>query len=153
MKRTRFIERDLGAAISQAKRTSTGESWRGRGVTCRREPWEAYYQWIKIPTESFFQQAILLKDEAIRLRPTFHLRLTFLSSAQFYHSECNVYLLADAILPCYSLNLTVLIIMSPRANMLPTKPYISIYSTAYISQTSLFHARHNPNRTYALYNR
>lgn len=76
----------------------------------------------KFPVNHFYNtQAILLKEEAIRLRPTFHLRLTFMSSTQFYHSKFNVYLSADAILPCYHLNHAGLIIISPRANMLPTK--------------------------------
>lgn len=76
----------------------------------------------KFPVNRFYNtQAILLKEEAIRLRPTFHLRLTFMSSTQFYHSKFNVYLSADAILPCYRLNRAGLIIISPRANMLPTK--------------------------------
>lgn len=76
----------------------------------------------KFPVNRFYNiQAILLKEEAIRLRPTFHLRLTFMSSTQFYHSKFNVYLSADAILPCYHLNHAGLIIISPRANMLPTK--------------------------------
>lgn len=76
----------------------------------------------KFPVKRFYNtQAILLKEEAIRLRPTFHLRLTFMSSTQFYHRECNAYLSADAILPCYHLNRAGLIIISPRANMLQHK--------------------------------
>lgn len=70
----------------------------------------------KFPVKRFYNtEAILLKEEAARPRPTFHLRLTFMSSTQFYHSEFNVYLSADAILPCYYLNRAVLIIISPRA--------------------------------------
>lgn len=76
----------------------------------------------KFPLNHFYNtQAILLKEEAIWLRPTFHLCLTFMSSTQFYHSECNAYLSANAILPCYLLNCAGLIIIPPRANMLPTK--------------------------------
>lgn len=88
----------------------------------------------KFPANHFYNTwAILLKEEAIRLRPTFHLRLTFMSSTQFYHSECNVYLSADAILPCYYLNSAGLIIISRRANMLPQKPTSSFYSAARFS--------------------
>ena len=93
----------------------------------------------KFPANHFYNtQAILLKEKAIQLRPTFHLRLTFMSSTQFYHSEYNVYLSADAILPCYHLNHAGLIIISPRTNILPTKTYISTYSTAQILQISSF---------------
>lgn len=71
----------------------------------------------KFPVNRLYNaQAILLKEEAILLCPTFHLRLTFMSSTQFYHSDCNVS--ADAILPCYHLNHEGFIISSPRAGEL-----------------------------------
>lgn len=92
----------------------------------------------KFPANHFYNTQAILKEEAIRLRPTFYLGLTFMSSTQFYHSECNVYLSADAILPCYNLNRTGLIIISPRANMLPTQTYIYTCSSAQISQMFAF---------------
>lgn len=106
----------------------------------------------KLPVSEFYNtQAILLKDEAIRERPTFHLHLTFMSSAQFYHSECKVYLSADAILPCYSLNRAGLIIISLRAIMLPT--YIYTCSTAQISQMfSFMHAKTLAELMYCIIN-
>lgn len=83
----------------------------------------------KFPVNRLYNtQAILLKEEAIQLCPTFHLRLTFTSPIQFYHSDCNVS--ADAILPCYRLNRAGLIISSQRARVLLCKdPYPASLAT------------------------
>lgn len=44
----------------------------------------------KVPANrSYSTRAILLEEEAIRLCPTFHLQLTFMSSTQFYHSPTS----------------------------------------------------------------
>lgn len=137
MKRTRFIKRrKCGGCNIMRKRGGRRKSLRKRGWL---EEEESRARLItsgsKFPVNHFYNtQAIRLKEEAIRLRPTFHLRLAFMSSTQFYHSEWNVCLSADAILPCYNLNRAGLIITSPRANMLPTKTYIYPRSTAQISQ-------------------
>lgn len=64
----------------------------------KRSPARLITSGSKFPVNHFYNtQAILLKEEAIRRCPTFHLRLTFMSSTQFYHSECNAYRSSDAV--------------------------------------------------------
>lgn len=78
----------------------------------------------KVPANHFYNtRAILLEEEAIRLCPTFHLQLTFMSSTQFYHSESNVYLSSGGSrAPCYyCLNRAGLLIIAPRAWTLPNE--------------------------------
>lgn len=78
----------------------------------------------KVPANHFYNtRAILLEEEAIRLCPTFHLQLTFMSSTQFYHSQWNVYLSSDgSSAPCYyCLNRAGLLIIAPRAGTLPNE--------------------------------
>lgn len=122
--KSRFIKRDIWLVLSWEKGNDRVNRERKAGERVMGE--ESLARLItsgsKFPVNRFYNtQAILLKEEAIRLRPTFHLRLTFMSSTQFYHSKFNVYLSADAIQPCYHLNHAGLIIISPRANTLPTK--------------------------------
>lgn len=73
----------------------------------------------KVPANHFYNtRAILLEEEAIRLCPTFHLQLTFMSSTQFYHSELSVYLSSGGTrAPCYYC--LDLLIRAPRAGTLP----------------------------------
>lgn len=140
---------------NQKRREKKERAWEGRGWLEEESLVRLITSGSKFPLNHFDNtQAILLKDEAIRLRPTFHLGLTFMSSAQFYNSECNVYLLADAILPCYRLNRTGLIIISPRANMLPTKtPYPDLFPRKYLAKSFPFIPAITPKRTCALYNK
>jgi len=104
----------------------------------------------KFPVNHFYNtQDIPMEEKAIWLRPTFHLCLTFTSSAQFYHSECKVYLSADAMLPCYNSSRAGLIIISPRANMLPMN--METCSTAQTAQIFSFTGARTPPRTCVLY--
>lgn len=68
-----------------------------------------------------------------------------MSSVQFYH------LSADATLPCYHLNRTGLIIISPRTDTLTTKTYKETYTTSTISQIHSLCLR-QPVRRWYLYN-
>lgn len=100
MKRTRFIKRDMGFATSwdKANEEMKRQKRRREGETCKKSPVRHITHGSKFPLNHFYStQAILLKEEAVRLCPTFHLCLTFTSSTQFYHSECYVYFSSDVV--------------------------------------------------------
>lgn len=96
-------------------------------------------QW-SVPT---IHRVVSWKEEAILLCPSFHLRLTFMSSTQFYHSDCNA--TADATLPCYLLNSAGFIISSPEGrHAVPLKipssmPVVSQRSDALYHKRLYFH--------------
>lgn len=124
MKRAGFIKEMWGLRNDQERRERTkGKEHVGGGGGLEEESLvRLITSGSKFPVNHFYDtQAILLKEEAILPCPTFHLCLTFMSSTQFYHRKCNVYLSADAILPCYHLNRAGLIIISPEDQYVPRK--------------------------------
>lgn len=101
------------------------KSRRGKGPKCERNcggleersPARLITRGSKFPVSHFRNiPAIVLKEAAIHQRPTFHLRLTFMSSTQFYHSERDVYPSSDTAL--------VLLLLKPcrPPNHLPAGP-------------------------------